>query len=611
MEKLFLPKGAMIQGERISITHKGDIQIENNLVPLSIKSLEGNICFIPESEIVTCSHLIAEEGTVEVLAEKVNAELISGKYVKLEIQSLNVSQAIQTKDRASIKGKELKTGEIYANDLEISLEGDLEVHSIETKGDLVISAHNLKVDQIKANKVTLEIMGGMECEKLFSNEDVFVSSGNISIKYLDCQSFTASPEVTGIILVATPEHVKAEGVRGFIRPQEFQALSNNESMNQLPASDSGSKEENLDEMALVEDVVHDVESDHNDPVENDNVPPAMTPEPEVEAAIIDIEDIEPPPIPETASMPSIETIDVQVEEDEEEADVRVAEPLEDSEDLDMEVSELEIPENPSFEDPDHSLDDLSMETLNMDDEEIDEDIGEEEFDMSAISEEEVMSLDMESVEKELDASFAGDFDNLDVLSDEAEMAIDGLEMSEIDQADSDWDIPPVQEAENDSDKEEAENELPSEDNEFKTKELHLPDDDDIESGSLEDIEDFDMVDLSFDNPPISVELLEDENEFADVDLNQEDEEMDEDTMVEQLKITMNQVKDCFPDENYPKFISQIEGYLAERRFKILRKKRNREAVLSSFDRLDNPKISKLAREFYQNLSNYFNDDMEE
>jgi hypothetical protein len=83
----------------------------------------------------------------------------------------------------------------------------------------------------------------------------------------------------------------------------------------------------------------------------------------------------------------------------------------------------------------------------------------------------------------------------------------------------------------------------------------------------------------------------------------------EDLLVDLLSNIMDDIKSHFPDDNYPKFISQIETYLLERRFSILRKARNREAVLSSFDRLDHPEISKLARLFYKQMANFFGDEM--
>ncbi|PIE89412.1 MAG: hypothetical protein CR997_11245 [Acidobacteria bacterium] len=608
MEKLYLPKGSIIQGERISITHNGDICIANELVPLSIKSSEGSIEFTPEGDVTTCSHLLAENGKIYVSAKKLNAELISCQNLNLEIDDLDISQAIQIKERGQIKGLKLKTTEIVAGDLEIILDEDIEIQSIESTGDLVISAQNIKIDQIKAEKVSLEVREQMHCERLISKEDVYVSSGKLSIKFLDCASFTAAPEVTGIIMVATPEHVKAEGVRGFIRPQEFKVFANKDSFLQIPASGPSLVQEDANTPLETEVVSPDEEREQSPfqsvevddleatratmlkdvtgeaPVEyEEKTDPADYEESVLLSELNGVEETElPPPIPELVP-PPYETVDVAVDEQEKSepdpSDIESAELLDDP-DFILEKE---------FDLQDHSLDDLSMETLNMDDE---EELEEDQLNMDTVSEEAALSLNLGEAQSEIDSSFNDQFNDLDELSEQDELAIDSLEVPGLDHDDSNWEVAHAGE-------DLSEDRASSDQDEYAAPKMDLDDD----SDSLEEIEELDIEDLSFTNFPLTVEEME-----AQSDDSQAEEVMTEDHLVENLESVMVQIKECFPDENYPKFINQIEVYLAEKRFQILRKKRNKEAVISSFDRLDNPRVSELAREFYSQLSSFFQDE---
>jgi len=630
MDKLFLPKGAVIKGERISLSHEGDIQIENDLVPLSIKSHSGGIVFIPESQVVNCSHLIAEKGQILVHAEGMNAELISGDTVSMEISDLQVAQAIQAKGKAEITGNSLKTADVIAGDLELSLKGDLVADTIEVHGELVLCARSLKVNQIKAHKISFEIQNKLEVEHLSAKEDVYVASGNISVKYLDCDSFSAAPRVTGIILVATPEHVKAEGVRGFIRPQEFQVFSNTDSFLQIPSGPSEKKSVDLDDS-------QDIESS---PVMDDK-PENMAHSPEILSAE--------PSAREEVSTPQFETLDV---EELETREMPEEEPTSEIEDISIESfdepadpasideQDPELPEQPEIEeDPendvlseDHSLDELSMETLNIDDDDLDDDMLDEQFSMDTVSEESSISLDIEQVEEELDSSFATNLDNLSDISEEQELSMDSIELGDFEETNDNWELDHIDETPEAFPLQEGGGDLPDADDDFNTTELEFnrednnaseagnsseEDSDDLPAFSKTDPgvhqEDLDIVDLSFGPNTFTSDDLsggEDGDPDGPFALNEDlpEETFTEDDLVDRLGTLIGEVKNCFPDDNYPKFISQIEVYLNEKRFKILRKKRNREAVISSFDRLDNPKISELARTFYTELSNYFHDE---
>lgn len=614
MEKLFLPKGALIQGERISVSHDGDIQIENNLVPLSIKSSQGSIVFIPESQNVTCSHLLAENGQVSLSAEKVDAELISAKEITMQVESLEVSQAIQAQESLELDGRDLKVGEIRSGDVSMTLKGNLELSSIEATGELIIACGSLKAKEIKAASVKLDVGGKLECEKLVSEGEVEVVNGSIAVKFLDCQSFNASPRVTGIILVATPEHVKAEGVRGFIRPQEFQAFSSNDSFLQLEAGSESDASDVSDAGAFEPEVV----SSESVAEEQDEDEPELN-EGQTEFETIDVEEAEnqihegldaeedqdlaagdddaleeeEPPLPSAQfdEPPPIPQVDDDLPQP----------PPFPAEGEDLQTDEVDA--TPVDAEGEHqSLDDIALETLNMDDEEEGFDEAEEAIDMDTISEEQAMSI-TEIEDNESPGEAEHSLDSLDQLSDEDELDMDAIQLDSEKSDDSDW----PEDVETAFPLNEEGAPIPEESDEFKTTELNFP-----ESEAVEISDDYAVEDLSFGPNSFNLDEIQEAEPTPDFDSEEllaEQEAVTEDDLVKNLEGTIGEIKDCFPDENYPKFISQIEVYLQERRFQILRKKRNREAVVSSFDRLANPKISELARAFYEELTTYFNDEM--
>jgi hypothetical protein len=256
----------------------------------------------------------------------------------------------------------------------------------------------------------------------------------------------------------------------------------------------------------------------------------------------------------------------------------------------------------------------------------------EQFSMDTVSEESSISLDIEQVEEELDSSFATNLDNLSDISEEQELSMDSIELGDFEETNDSWELDHIDETPEAFPLQEVGGDLPETDDDFNTTELEFNREENNASSrggpSREDSteipaysktdpgvhqEDLDIVDLSFGPNTFTSDDLsggEAGDQAGPFVLNEDlpEDTFTEDDLVDRLGSLIDDVKNCFPDDNYPKFISQIEVYLKEKRFKILRKKRNREAVISSFDRLDNPRISELARTFYTELSNYFHDE---
>lgn len=634
MDPLMIPKSCVLQGEKITIRYRGDIQIENDLVPLSVKSEEGGIRFIPEGRSVSCSHLSAENGILEVEAERVEADTLHAMTAILRINDLEIHQVIQASQEMLIESEKLKAQELRASELELTAAESLDVQSIVVEGQVVITFDHGKVHEIRGRHVTVKGGASFECERIVATEEVVFTSGKIAVKFIDAPKITADPSVTGIVILTQADDVRAEGVRGFIRPNEFRMLTEQGPLLSLtdgsstpettPTSQSfdwaqGPQEEpagveqpeteeevssldldfdelsdsGMDDEAVPEEVVEDEGGDIPELlVEDDGIvaelvadeEPLVEVEPDLESELVDAasdesdqdDDEESQGEREAeVSIDDIKTASMEDEGDRSEVDEFMTREIRD---FDPSAAYAEQPP------PVPKIDEV-LETA--DDDQVDADMNildDDEDVLDEVSEDDDAILDVMIPSEEIEhLPEITDFEDLPEMED-------GVDVSLNEDANSGpvESVPTVAPIPTDDEEEEAQDDILAEE---QPPDLPPPINQDVDQSMHLD-ESMTYTPEEFSAPEFTLDNDDGENELA-----------------ERLNGVLGQIKDCFPDDNYPKFINQIQTYLDERRFGILRKQRNREAVLSSFDRLSHDRISELARAFYAELVDYFGDEL--
>ena len=222
MDKLFIPAGCIIEGNAVSIINEGDIVIENDLLPQRIESVNGGIRYIPQSREVICKELSAPRGRLEVQGESLTVQDIRADSATLDVNQLEVEDLLYTEGSLQIHGQTLILNQCRAREIEIR-GGDMEGHAVTCGETLILEGRQLKLEQIEAQNVI--IRGNLTCKKLVARDGVLVESGQVSIKYLESPKFEAAASVRGIVVIATSKDVKAEGVRGFLHPDELNMLN--------------------------------------------------------------------------------------------------------------------------------------------------------------------------------------------------------------------------------------------------------------------------------------------------------------------------------------------------------------------------------------------------
>lgn len=734
MDQLVIPQGCVIQGEKLSIRHEGDIVIRSQMSLLSIKSLHGNLHYAPPGEQSTCAHLGAEEGELRLDARAFQGDLLTGRTLVLNCGNLLISQAMQASESLLLEGESLEVPECRGGELVIHLSGSAQAQTIEAEGPLELVVHSGTVGHIRARRVLISCAGRFEADRITASEGVEIRSGHITVKMVDAPSFQAAPSVRGIVMLSTAEDVRAEGVRGFILPTEFKMLSEQSGLLALASSGepapssrptrsaeqpavrpapreqapSPAPSAALAEVPAAEPAADDLDLadfEEEEPLQGQERltegrhseaqdPQAMDPYRIDTADLSYLEQVESGHLPEPADAGGL---DLEAEPawhlDGEAApvfDEISAEPASfaQGEDADLAI------DPDSFEEPAsiHSQPTLAA-SAPADPEEVftgEEDLPEQVFEPADSSSAEI---------EEEGLAGDGDFSNEPAQPPADEFALDfsvseerdaaGEELPEtFDQSFYTMAMPAFSPAEpagehssqplpDPASEGGADPAAPEEAEEFHAEEPTSAPEEDA-AAELPLVDSFDDADLgpelpaapamdAFDSAELVPEPLIDSSfastgleelappvdiaDFQDPDFpvqsaplpppvpppvppplslgglpgsampaepSQDEEELPspsqaqlrkEDLLVDLLGNIMDDIKSHFPDDNYPKFIGQIETYLQERRFPILRKARNREAVLSSFDRLDHPEISKLARLFYKQMANFFGDEM--
>ncbi|MCB1045254.1 MAG: hypothetical protein KDC35_20100 [Acidobacteria bacterium] len=628
MDPLMIPKSCLIQGEKITIRYEGDIQIESDLVPLSVKSDQGDIRFKPTGRNVSCSHLSAEQGTLEVDAESLETDTLSARVAILRINELVIHQSVQTSQELILESEHLKAQDIRCSELDLTAGRELDVQTIQVEGAAVLTFDRGKVSEIKGDQVTIKAGSMFECERIVASREVIFTSGKIAVKFVDAPRITADASVSGIVILTSADEVKAEGVRGFIRPQEFKMLteqgpllsladgSRSKVAFEVVASEPDEPETRVDEEQPNAPVIEEVES-----LLEEDIPADAG---EMDQAPVDdgvAEEIEDLPEQEEVGEDGEEPIELESDEedlsesssDEAEAEAEADAEAEDEVADDVQATPPPIPSSAIF-DWDKGPEENGVEIV----EQHDSDSGDDSDDSWIDEDEEVSTVSMEDeapANDEVDEFMTREIRDFNPDSyqgevhepEEAEPDDDDILDVVIRSEEVEY-LPEITDFED----------LP----ELQDEDVSL--NVDANSGPIDDVpvvEPIPAEDADEESPvaEISEDVdqsmhLEDETykptDFSLDDLELDSDSKSEDDLVRDLNEVLREIKACFPDENFPKFINQIQTYLDEKRLSILRKSRNMEAVLSSFDRLNHAGISDLAREFYRVLGDFFADESE-
>lgn len=569
MEKLTIPKDCVIRGQEITIRFEGDIVIENDLIPLSVKSDAGNLRYAPEADEANFGHLAAENGLLELSGHHMTADFISAQSAECQVQRLELSQAIQVKSTFSLKGGQLHAHELHAGELHLELSGNMDVEHIEVEGAVELILGSAKLKSISARTLVIRVQSKFECDRVQVTEKVVVESGHVSIRFMDAPVFAADPSVKGIVMMATTDDIRAEGVRGFIKPDEFKMLADQGAPLAIEGGstrerDSAWSSSQGSQPEMVTQPIETLEMETLDEQIED-----ITDEEEMAFAVSEEEDLE----QELSAVVESDSIESELDVDADElVDMSVPD-MEEPTDMDAE-GESEISEEEPVE-LGFDRDTDQIETVSLEQEIVDPDMDDEEVEPTqALTEEEqdASLLDVQVPPEEIEAlPEIEEFDEFPELGQpDISDSGDAQEDEDVNQGPESLDSP--------------EEYVLDRDSEAVFHGLQATDELDWRPGEEEDL-----------SPEEHAEL------------NQMGEEYSEEALVQELNGILNEIRSCFPDDNFPKFINQIQNYLDERRFTILRKQRNKEAVLSSFDRLNHSKISMLARQFYSRIDDFFQD----
>lgn len=648
MDKLIIPKECVLQGEIRAAINQGDITIENGWVPGALKSNEGSIRLTTDEAEAACETISAQNGIVEIQAQEFKCRRILAQAAQLNAAHFRASEILDCRDSIILSASSANIEECRADKIELKVD-QLNIKKIYAGEELIIDSKNAEFEEIVAKRIVLH--GAVKCRRMVAEETVIVDSGKVVIKVLECQSFHAAPEVGGIVVLATCEEVRAEGVRGFLQPDELDMLADGATTADLTRLLAGPRTTDAptpspEETSAVsfqppaDDGAEEIENAAAQPPNTEETPPSQeegSPVPENFEAETIVADSEPAPPIELHSpgseYPTIPEVDAFEAPEPSSSDEGEAEELEKEEEAlpDQRGNEAAFSENrdeeaepeppastdlDSDEDGDGSRDIGQFMKDHMDESFASEDGGEEmnddiepesarefasppqpeeplEKDIPIFSVAESMEDPEVMLEELTEDELAGPLEDTDLQEYglESEMSPqfdDDLEDSLAEVADSDDSLPEIQG-------------------------LEGPDEIEISTEAFSDdevLERVDAYDILDDIPrveeePESIEELEilDEASLESVEIGSE-EESPEDALVRDLIQILNQVRAYFHEGEDPKFVSQIHRYLEDRRFDLFMKTRNKEAVLAKFDKFDHGEISALARSFFNKLEAY-------
>jgi len=613
MEKLILPLNCVIEGDLTSIAHEGDVQIDNGILPASLFSGEGDITLTQVEPDSKCESISAKLGKIDLEGSSLNAQSILSKSFHAQLEKLEAQSLQVTQGKTVFVGEVFKVEQLNAEAIEIEADS-VHISRLFAGGDVTIRAERIHVDELVGEKVT--ISGSLESNKVTASKGMVVDSGRVAIKNLDAPTFHSEEGVGGIVMVATCEEVQTKGVRGFLLPSELGLFSKGNTTMDLSEILGAEKDSFSQTTATVPEPQDEPEHSEDD----------STTEPE---AAMDDEDQAP-----TEPWPT-------TEEEEKAYEATPSEPVEDISDEDAVLDTNKPIENEEPEAQDHDTDPAVVpeeeDDTNSAEQEVPNDVlSAEEPDESSspffktttvVPENENADVDtgeMKTVQLEpmqLAHAIQGRSIAMDEPQDDEE-ALDAENMVTIppghDEEAADLDsqdlgpelasLPEIEDFDDYHNTGDLGDAASQDDAESPLQGLAMPEEEEdiweSESGEIE-VEELSEEDFYSVEEGELADLTGDEDE-PQTSAPQEDPET---ALRKSLTDVLNQIRACFPDENYPKFIYQIQNYVNEGRYSILAKSRNKEAVLSSFEKLNHPEISQLSGKFYSTLDDYFQENM--
>lgn len=722
MAKLYIPKDCVLEGNLSRISHHGDIVIENDINPSVLTSEAGGIIFRGEAQSLRFEQISAATG-VSFRGKTVAVGTMSGEEGEIEGDDFQCNQ-MTFSNHLALKAGHLRLQTLHAKSAVIEADC-IEIDELVIEEDLILRGREVHVVQCSAGKVQLS--GQYQGERMTAIDGVHQEQGSITVRFLDTRAYSAEDHVRGMVAISTAEEVRAVGVRGFLRPDEFNILSGN---NPGAMEPSISKPMPMEPLASEPDVfagpsmAHDggegwlveaepVAKDPNilhHPNDPDQIDTRSMPTGELELVAADEENafvpthefVPPEPTPSVPDVVEDDNESTLEQEDDDLADMS-------DEDFDATPADQVFATNPAVEEQDM----VGVETEPSDDdarwnsvEELPQSIeattdaaeammevaassfdGEESMiDDAAVHEmnsEELAAFDDDFDDAELPQTFDVDDMADDAATDETDQDDDRDDFEEptvVDyeegalQADISADDVAVSEPEpmvstdavvrevvsdiraddlldNDISAEDLQADtgefdqgfVPStdidaeslsemndfmtmtgEDDEFEAKPTPefgdiaaAGDPEDFQSvpefGNTTDLDDMAGHDVTADDLtsqpdpfPSQPEIHDNGDELDDANSSVDGlgvgNSLNEDALADQLNGILDQICAFFPEKNYPKFVGQIQRYVDERRFMILAKERNKEAVLSRIDKMEHDEISRLARLFYNSLA---------
>jgi hypothetical protein len=590
MSELTLPAHAEVTASDLEIQHKGTIRIECPLEVKKLVSREGSVFFsVPEGNI-QCQEIQALSGLVALRAKKIRVRSLQAQEVHLQADDLQVQQLLQAKGRLHLECRSFSAPDLTAKEVILELEGDLHLKTLNVEGAVKLKARSIRLESLRVGSLEVETEDRFECAQMISDTDVVIKKGAISAQYLDCRSFQTEPGVSGIVMVSTAEDVRAEGVRGFIKPQEFETLAGLSKM-PLLKTPPGSLEEKGNSKDQESPETSDFSQDQDltdltggptlDSQESFGVLEEQD-EDEILDTLSDEEEFT--EVESLSSDPAVNTSEWTSPEIPDELDS-----------IQLHDHEL-LNEDPSFEEG-PTLQGEAFDTL---DQSLEEGSPDDDAQDAELIEDQEGS-DTPALDQGYDSLLMED-DGFEVDLDEGmtpgEVSLDDLEHFDMDQGESDPSFEEVDPQKEGAAMEPGEfelNALPGETEAFPTQdfERELPEDE------------FQTKELTFSGLELSAEphfsALQDQPGMD----SWETVPQTEDELWMQLMDLYDAICQLFPEDDVPKFLDQIKAIIDGRKFSMLYKQKNREAVISRFEKLGNEQLNQLVTRMFAQLDAFY------
>lgn len=615
MEKLVIPKGCRIQGTLEGLSNPGDIWV---LEPLALGSL------------------VSEQGSVNYQAPGLSLDLkaleagaeVRAKAASLKVHDVRAGQVHLTLGALDIAGR-LETD----GDIAIKAGGHIALGSAAAQGAAQLECATISADEITGADVSLTIgedgavkeihgkritiSGNLHCEKIVATEAVHVTSGKIKVRLVESPAFHAEDGVKGIVMMANSEDVRAGGVRGFLHPDDMDLLSGQGTVPVItPSTNLDEPEDGSAPVPPLEAPMTDTRSFEDEPPApsaftgpvSDFEPETLEPEPEASDPVF-----EPEPEPEPLEPEELNSADLEEEE--------MLEPIEDAvdpasgwettlettpfnrEDLEPEpqwtesvAAELPTADFPADEETVH---DLSQPEASSEDAFAGPIVpapepGEADYEtVETTGMDTLDTYDDQEPEPLMEPDFGPGEDDMLTPDEEEEAVLEDMPQPIQVNTDDFTDVGELDDVPGDTLNGDALYELGGEDEDFS----------DAETLTEEDVEELSSEELD--------EVSEDIEELGEEEILGEmvEEEEDPEAILQRdLLEILDQVRELFPGENYPRSIDQIRGYVTNQQLSLFMRARNRESVVKNFEKLnakfDHDLINENITRFFQILDDH-------